>query len=132
MAAASEDERKDVLEGVLWSDADLEVIFPTVQNLQFGYQVGRFEMLEWNRDKLADELKKRGAVQVIEAVDLRTAGNTYSRFAKVIPAEIPFYQAIVKYEGRPTRVDFGAFVLVNGRWIWLIDLDRFAAVLPAE
>ncbi len=128
MAAKTEKKRRAALDALLPRRNDLETLFP-----------GRGERLWTMMSPGLDDLRGRtaeiardfsGRVVSIEVIDVRrekTYGRPRSALA-MIPEDIPVYRAVTR-RGRVRASGSSSYLFVNGRWIFIQDLEAIPQIL---
>jgi len=131
MASDKKEERLKALEQILFTQQDLEVLFPKhAAKFRKQFEEGRTKLLE-NCDDFAKEVTKHGAVKKVETTDLRTskrANTSFKRLFSMIPKDIEVFEVHVDGEdgGGGTST---SYLFVNKRWIFIRDADALADFL---
>jgi hypothetical protein len=93
--AEREQAEKSLAEGTKWYEANIETF----------------------AKKLISDQKRRGPIQSVTLVDMRTKDGMDGQHAMAMPAEIIVVDVNYKTETNQGSLQ-GAFFLVNGRWLW--------------
>ncbi len=134
MSSTKKEERLAALQGILFTKKDIEILFPKDASKLWEKMEPAREHLLKNCDKIAKEVTRHGALKEINPKDIRAsdeAKGSYRRLLAMIPKDVPVF-------GLHSRGESGGggysetYVFVNGRWIFIRDLDALPEVLDKE
>jgi len=127
LTSGNRDEQRPALAKILCTQKDIETLFPKHQQF-WGVIAFGLMGIEDDLEKVGKETARHGEIKSIRVVDLRKSGSP--TFTSKLAKEVPIYQVIFEYE--TTKVAFDPIFYVNGRWAWFPNLEKIAAVLPAN
>jgi hypothetical protein len=128
MASERKEDHRKALQQLEYTEKDVKTLFPRNNPLQVGLGIARAGFMD-QAEPLAADLKKRGILKNLEVINLRTDPRIpgYDRAVAVLAPEVPNYGAILQYQAG--KVGFHPLVFTDGRWVWLLGLDKLAALI---
>lgn len=115
------------------TDKDIKVLFP-----KDGEKLSKFmgalkpiaeQRYQAGGTELEEQLKKRGKVQSIKAIDVRKEkSHRHQEVLKLVPGDIPVYRLTVKYQHGGGGMS--SFLYVNDHWVHFQDFDSIPEMLP--
>jgi hypothetical protein len=120
------------LDSVLPNKKDVETLFPRQEaRLWPLFDASNKHVLE-HVDEVAKQIKSGGAIKEVKVQNVRTDHDLKEKYAKVlklVPGTVEVYEYVLKKERGASGG--GAFVLVNGHWRFIKDLDALPEILES-
>lgn len=129
VTSGKKEEQEKALKAILPTRKDVEYLFPRDADKLWPVVEAGNEFLLKNLDKVAEEEARPGAIKSIKCGDLRQGpgADSYKKVLTMIPKDVPVVDIYVHGEKGGGGTD--ALVYVNGRWIFIRNLNVYPDIL---
>ncbi|HTT84842.1 MAG TPA: hypothetical protein VMF67_15305, partial [Rhizomicrobium sp.] len=130
MASAKKEEQIKALKAILPTRKDIEVLFSKHADIVWKDEQAQQKLLREHYADVAREVTRKGAIKRIVKHDVRAEKDPstgYKRVLAMIPRDIPIYTIDVFKEQASGGT--GAFLLVNGRWIFFKGIEAMPEII---
>lgn len=133
MRSGDAEVRDATFDAVMPDKALLEKLFGDDANLIWPKMSTGMKQMKDNVGKAKEQLDRQGKIVSIELVDVRTddvSGRRFRLVLQMIPADIPVYRAITKYE--KASGGSASYMVVDGKMRWMPGFENMPELIEAQ